>query len=806
MSDAAADAALFEKIGIPANKAKEYAGNAKLGKKLRAMIALAGIGNGCDKSVGNILATVATKIKRMEQSKHLDKALPYVADGKVSSSPQVTELVKFCLKGPAEWDAKVFSTACGVGVNVTTEDICSAIANIFKTNEAKLKEQRYRCMGMLLGQIRGNPKLKWADGKTVKTEFDKMLLAALGPKTAEDMKKNKGPKPAKAKGKAKTAENDEKEDDSTDITKMTTEELTQMLMGREIPWMHNTKEQKETHLKTTEGLQRFRFPPEPNGYLHIGHAKAMNFNFGVAKKMGGVCYLRFDDTNPEAEKKEYIDSIAENVKFLGHEPWKITYSSDSFEQLYAFAVKLIKKNKAFVCHMKGDEVKEAKKLKQKQPPSPWRDRPISESLMEFEKMRKGYYAEGEATLRLKMDITHDNPNLWDIIAYRIRFTEHPHAGKKWCIYPSYDFTHCIIDSLEDITHSCCTLEFENRRESYYWLLDELEIFKPNVWEYGRLNIKSNVLSKRKLRQLVVEQHVKGWDDPRLLTINGLRRRGYTHEGINTFCDVMGVSRSTTVWADYERLERCGRAALNVVAPRRMVVIDPLKVVLTNYDGKKERQVTCHDFPENMADMGCDTKTTYTTVLGHVCYIERKDFRPSANKNYFGMVPGKTCRLLHAYNVKCERFDVDKDGEPSVVYCTIDFDNKEKVKKGFLHWVSAPAGAKEPLRVTVNLYEKLFLADRPGETEHGDKVDYLTQLNPNSLKVARGFANAEMADAKVGDKFQFERLGFFVVDKASTKKNLVFNRTMGLSESRELKKQKGGNKDRRGKGKGKKAKK
>mmetsp|Transcript_12929 Transcript_12929/g.19369 ORF Transcript_12929/g.19369 Transcript_12929/m.19369 type:complete len:465 (+) Transcript_12929:1017-2411(+) len=461
---------------------------------------------------------------------------------------------------------------------------------------------------------------------------------------------------------------------------------------------------------------------------------------------------------------------------MGHEPWKITYSSDEFNKLYEFAIKLIKKEKAYVCHMTGEEITENKKLKQKQKPSPWRNRPIAESLFEFERMRKGYYAEGEATLRLKMDITHDNPNLWDIVGYRVIYKAHPHAGDRWCIYPTYDFTHCIIDSLEDITHSLCTMEFETRRESYYWLLDELEIFKPNVWEYGRLNIKNNVLSKRKLKYLVMSKTVRGWDDPRLLTINGLRRRGYTAEGINSFCEAMGVSRAMVAWASYERLELCGRQALTKISPRRMVVTDPLKMVIKNMDEKACVSVKCQDFPDSL---GIKTNKKFTVPLSKVCYIERKDFKPSANSNFFGMTVGKTVRLLHAFNVTCTGFDKDSKGEPSTVYCTIDLDNKTRVKKGFLHWVSSPPG-KSPVKVTVNIYDKLFLVERPGE---GD-VDYLTQLNPNSLKVMNeAIAFAEMGEVKTGEHYQFERLGYFYVDPDTKPGKPVFNRTMALGASK-----------------------
>jgi len=771
---------LFDSIGFPSKRAEPLLKNQKLVAKLKDVLAAAGV-ESCEYEVGSLLFEVASRVKNFADAKNAGPILKYVVEKKVTSKAQVNALIQQLTKGPADFSAEKFEEACGVGITLTTEDIQAGIKKVLDENKAELASERYRVKNKLFGKTK--QALKWANQKTVMEEFEKAILKELGPRTEEDNKK-----PAKKPGKKKKGKDDtnakkadEEEAKGIDVANMSNEDLMSLFSGRPIPWDKNSDEIKAAHLKRTEGKMRMRFPPEPNGFLHIGHAKAMNFNFGVSKKMGGVCYLRFDDTNPEAEKKEYIDNIIENVKFMGHDIWKVTYSSDSFQKLYDFAVSLIKKNKAYVCHMTGEQVKEAKKLKQRQPPSPWRNRPIEESLYEFDRMRKGYYGEGEATLRLKMDITHDNPNMWDIIAYRVIYKSHPHVGDDWCIYPTYDFTHCVIDSLEDITHSCCTLEFENRRESYYWLLEELGIFKPNVWEYGRLNIKNNVLSKRKLKQLVMEKYVSGWDDPRLLTINGLRRRGFTAEGINKFCDDMGVSRSVVVWAPYERLEGCGRTALNTVSPRRMAVIDPLKVVLTDVKEGEVRMVTCHDYPEGMKDLGVDTASTFQVPLSRVIYIEKADFKAKANtKKYYGLVPGATKRLLHGFNITCTNFDTDAKGEPTTVYCTIDFENKEKIKKGFLHWVSG-----ETTTFTCNLYSKLFTAEYPGEEGKGNKVDYLTQLNPKSLDVRRGaIISKSVAQAmKAGEHYQFERLGFFYVDPSTSKGKLVINRTMELSSGK-----------------------
>eukprot|EP00471_Norrisiella_sphaerica_P011500 CAMPEP_0184501198 /NCGR_PEP_ID=MMETSP0113_2-20130426/46968_1 /TAXON_ID=91329 /ORGANISM="Norrisiella sphaerica, Strain BC52" /LENGTH=774 /DNA_ID=CAMNT_0026889875 /DNA_START=42 /DNA_END=2366 /DNA_ORIENTATION=+ len=772
MTDRSEDEKLLISIGIDPKTAAQVTTNPRVRTNTKCVIKAAGVESGCDRDVGNRLFKVAIDKKFNPDVPNLGTILGYITSKKISSPAQIKALNNWLPKATEQFDAAKFEEICGVGVNVTADDVKAKIKELFATHAEELKSKRYKYKGQMFGKVR--QALKWADGKVVLDEFEKAILETLGPKNAEDNKK-----PDKSKKSSKKESAQEEEEKGAQIENMSPEELASLFSGREIPWDKNSDEIKNGHLKRTGGKMRTRFPPEPNGYLHIGHAKAMNFNFGVAKKFGGVCYLRFDDTNPEAEKKEYIDNIVENVKFMGHDPWKITYSSDSFQQLYDFGVQLIKKNKAYVCHMTGDQVKEAKKLKQKQPPSPWRDRPIKESLYEFDRMRRGYYDEGEATLRLKMDITHDNPNMWDIIAFRIIYKAHPHTGDKWCVYPTYDFTHCIIDSLEDITHSCCTLEFENRRESYYWLLDELEIFKPNVWEYGRLNIKNNVLSKRKLKQLVMDNHVRGWDDPRLLTINGLRRRGFTAEGINKFCEDMGVSRSVVVWAPYERLEGCGRAALNVISPRRMVVVDPLKLVITNMKEGEVKLVTCSDFPDQLKELGVNTETKFQVPLTRICYIEKKDFQKTAKKSYFGMTPKKTVRLLHAYNITCTGFDEDAKGNPTTVYCTMNFNDKEKVKKGFLHWVSG-----DPAEVKVNLYNKLFTAEYPGEESKGQKVDYLTQLNPKSLVVKKGLAFKDFVKSvKVGEHYQFERLGFFYVEPDSKPGKPVFNRTMELSSGK-----------------------
>ncbi|KAG0462950.1 hypothetical protein HPP92_021426 [Vanilla planifolia] len=503
------------------------------------------------------------------------------------------------------------------------------------------------------------------------------------------------------------------------------------------------KEVLEKHLKITGGKVLTRFPPEPNGYLHIGHAKAMYINFGLASERDGSCYLRYDDTNPEAEKKEYIDHIQEIVQWLGWKPFKTP-----------------------------EEIKE---YREKKLNSPWRDRPISESLSLFDDMRRGLIEEGKATLRMKQDMQSENKNMYDLIAYRIKFTPHPHAGDKWCIYPSYDYTHCIVDSLENITHSLCTLEFEIRRPSYYWLLVALDLYQPYVWEYSRLNISNTVMSKRKLNRLVTEKWVDGWDDPRLMTLAGLRRRGVSSSAINSFIRGIGITRSDNSMIRYDRLEYHIREELNRTAPRAMVVLHPLKVVITNFDSETPLSLDARMWPDAPTD---DASSCYKVPFTNVIYIERSDFRLKDSKDYYGLAPGKTILLRYAFPIKCTEVILGNDSE-TVVEIRAEYDPLKQTKpKGVLHWVAQPRPDIEPLKVEVRLFDKLFLSENPVELDN-----WLADLNPNSKEVIpEAYAVPALANAVMGDRFQFERLGYFAVDQDSKPDKLVFNRTVTLRDS------------------------
>jgi len=513
------------------------------------------------------------------------------------------------------------------------------------------------------------------------------------------------------------------------------------------------------------------------GFLHIGHCKAMTFNFSLAMQQKGHCYLRFDDTNPTTEKQLYIDNIEENVKWMGFTPFKVTYSSQYFQALYEMALRMIRNGDAYVCHQSGPQMEaERRTFRAKKPvPSPYRDRSVEENLRMFELMRVGYFGEGEAVLRMKGDFNSPNPNMWDHVAYRIMFSEHPMSGDEWCVYPTYDFTHCIVDSLECITASCCTLEFENRRESYFWLLDVLDIYKPVVWEYSRLNILHNVLSKRKLLVMVRDGHVRGWDDPRMLTINGLRRRGYTASIIRDFCNRVGVTRKDNFISPL-LLEACARDELNTTCSRAMAVIKPLKVVITNYKGDGEDR-ECLDFPQNRDG------PSHSVRFGKTVYIDADDFRSgqSGNKNFYGLTEGKTVRLKWAYNIKCVKVvyadsdngDDEKGRVIDHLECEYDPDDSKKVKKGHLTWVSGDGVPAE-----FRLYDHLFSTEKPG----GD--EWLKQLNPESERIYMGMVSQYVLRTwREKQRYQFERCGYFVVDKDSeTAGHPVFNRTVTLNET------------------------
>ncbi len=524
------------------------------------------------------------------------------------------------------------------------------------------------------------------------------------------------------------------------------------------------------------GRVHTRFPPEPNGYLHIGHAKSICLNFGIAAQYSGLCNLRFDDTNPTKEEEEYVEAIIDNVRWLGFD-WddRLFYASDYFEQMYAYAVQLITDGKAYVDDSSADEIRSYRgTLTEPGRESPYRNRSVEENFDLFRRMRAGEFEDGTRVLRAKIDMASPNLNMRDPVMYRILHAEHHRTGDKWCIYPMYDWAHGLEDSIEGITHSICTLEFEDHRPLYDWFLDQLGVYHPRQIEFARLNLTYTVMSKRKLLQLVEGGHVAGWDDPRMPTIAGLRRRGYTSEAIRDFADRIGVAKTDST-IDVALLEHCIRDDLNKSAPRVMAVLNPLRVVIDNYPEGTIEQLEAINNPE---DPGGGTREV---PFSRVIYIERDDFREDPPRQFFRLAPGREVRLRYAYLITCVRVLKDeRTGEITEVHCTYDPATRggntpdgRKVK-GTIHWVSADDAVPAEIR----LYDRLFTVESPADEENFRSV-----LNPHSLQVVTGYVEPSLASATPGSRYQFERLGYFCTDmKDSLKGRLVFNRTIALRDS------------------------
>uniref|UniRef100_A0A6A7FZU9 glutamine--tRNA ligase n=1 Tax=Hirondellea gigas TaxID=1518452 RepID=A0A6A7FZU9_9CRUS len=648
-------------------------------------------------------------------------------------------------------------------------------------------KQRYKFnVGPLLAEARNT--LLWADTKKVKEEFDLQILTLLGPKTDDDLAK-----PTKA-GK-KTAESKEKKsspDASKDTSKPTvcngaisspqdtgkSEGLSIMELLRNAPF-HKPGENHKTdgyvitssthdilkqHLKHTGGQVRTRFPPEPNGILHIGHAKAININFGYAAAHNGTCYLRYDDTNPEKEEEKFFVGIKDMVNWLGYTPAKITHSSDNFEQLFVWAVQLIKQDMAYVCHQKPEEVRG-----RDPPPSPWRERPKEESLKLFQDMKTGKFDEGQATLRLKLTLEEGKV---DPVAYRIKYVSHHRTGDSWCIYPTYDYTHCLCDSIEQITHSLCTKEFQTRRSSYYWLCNAVNIYCPVQWEYGRLNMHYTVVSKRKIAKLIEGGFVSDWDDPRLFTLSALRRRGFPSEAVNKFCASLGLT-GAQITIHPDALEAVVRDVLNTTAHRSMVVLDPIRINITNLPSSAPASISVPNIP------GSDSAGTHQVAFANTVYIDSSDFREEDERGYRRLTTHQSVGLRHSGYV-LRVCAVNKQGDEILsIDATCEEVSVSNKPKAFIHWVA------EPVKCQVRLYDRLFLHESPEDASLVPE-GFLSDINPASLTVVTGaLADRSLAVAASTPytSFQFERVGFFAVDPDTSDDILVFNRTVGLKEDK-----------------------
>ena len=523
--------------------------------------------------------------------------------------------------------------------------------------------------------------------------------------------------------------------------------------------------------KVIDGKIRTRFPPEPNGFLHIGHAKAICLNFGIAKEYKASCNLRFDDTNPSKEKARYIDAIIKDIAWLGFKWDQLCYASDYFEQLYAYAVELIKQGQAYVCSLSADEIREYRgTLTEAGRNSPYRERLVEENLSLFEEMRQGKFNEGEQALRAKIDMASSNVNMRDPVIYRIMHQTHYRKKDDWCIYPTYDFTHCLSDSLEKITHSLCTLEFEDHRPLYDWFLEALNVHHPRQIEFARLQLKYTLTSKRKLKQLVEQNIVSDWDDPRMPTISGMRKRGIPAAAIRDFCDRIGLTKNNS-WIEMDLFETCIRDYLNKTAPRLMAVIRPLKVVIENYPEDKTEMLEVSNHPKDPA-MG-----TRKLPFSNTLYIEQNDFMENPEQNFFRLAPGKEVKLRYAYYITCTDVIKDKTGNIIELRCQYDPDTKRKKKKvkGIIHWVSS----RHTKEIETRLYERLFMAENPAA-----ETDIFKTLNPHSLITLKN--SVIEASAKPEDQsdtvYQFERLGYFVVSDESSPEHPIFNRVVTIKDS------------------------
>ncbi|KAK3873248.1 hypothetical protein Pcinc_021721 [Petrolisthes cinctipes] len=720
-------------LGLSDQKVKETLKNKSLTVILADIIDQAQGKGELNKSVGNLLYTLGTKLQRQFHT-HLPLLVEYVARAQINQEAKLTAAIKFVEDhAMKDFNTAEFEKTCGVGVEVSVCKIEAAVAQIIRKHTEVILKQRYQYKtGPLMGQVKAI--LQWADSRKVKQEIDQQIVILLGPKKDEDLKKPVKGKPEKKENNPEVAQVQHTEKQS-----MNMEEFLKTVHFHAPGQNHktegyviteNTNRILKEHLKITGGQVRTRFPPEPNGILHIGHAKAININFGYAAANNGMCFLRYDDTNPEKEEERFFVGIKNMVEWLGYKPHQITHASDNFQQLYEWAVTLIKKDLAY-------------------------------------DMKNGKFDEGEATLRLKTTLEEGK---MDPVAYRVKFIAHHRTGDTWCIYPTYDYTHCLCDSIEHITHSLCTKEFQSRRSSYYWLCNAVDIYCPVQWEYGRLNMHYTVVSKRKIAKLISEKLVRDWDDPRLFTLSALRRRGFPPEAINSFCATLGLTGAQMV-IHPDALEACVRNVLNDTSHRAMAVLNPLRVIITNYPNKSPTSVTVPNIPGN------DSAGTHTVIFDEEVWIESSDFQEVEEKGYRRMTPSQSVGLRHCgYIIQVQevvRNDLGGIDHLKVICHKLTDSNKPKT---FIQWVS------KPLKCEVRLYERLFNHKSP-EDPSVVPGGFLTDVNPNSLNVLSALVDMSVKGAQVLQKFQFERSGYFCVDTDSTPHNLVFNRTVGLKKDK-----------------------
>ncbi|KAI0089139.1 glutaminyl-tRNA synthetase [Irpex rosettiformis] len=712
---------LFKSIGLTQAKAAEAAKSPKNAATLKDIIEKkALVGKNLDEKTSVLLAAVAVQSSKLGDLER-EYAVDAILDGRLKSTDQVSAAVKYLEVKPTPIDQADFDKQTGVGFSITPTELAVQVKDYLASSAAS----GWANLGTTIGALKATD-LRWANPLELKNAVEAAFTEKFGAKEA-----------AKPKSKEPKKESSPKTSETTNTTASSSKSVfTEGFLGRlhkpgGNPQLHLHLIEK--HLAATGGKVYTRFPPEPNGYLHIGHSKAIFVNFGYAAYHGGHCYLRYDDTNPEAEEAQYFESILEIVRWLGFEPWKITYSSDYFQQLYELAVDLIRRDKAYVCHCTGEEIYANRGGDERGPRKACahRIRPVSESLEEFEKMKNGGYKPGEAILRMKQDLESGNTMMWDLVAYRVLNAPHHRTHDKWKVYPTYDFTHCLVDSFENISHSLCTTEFIASRESYEWLCDALEVYKPRQSEYGRLNLTGTIMSKRKILQLVKEGHVNGWDDPRLYTLIALRRRGVPPGAILSFVSSLGVSTAASN-IQAVRFEQTVRQYLENTAPRLLMVLRPLKVTLENVPEDYLLEIEKPLHPK-VPELGT-SKIPFTRTL----YIDKDDFRLQDSPDYFRLAPGKTVGLFQApFPITCTSYKTDPStGEVTELVARLENEGEasKKKPKAFIQWVAEHAPSGSPVKVDeTRIFYQLFKSENPAAAQPDFKAD----INPDSLEVVKG---------------------------------------------------------------------
>lgn len=807
MSDVEELNQLFGSVGFEESKVKEIVKNKNVSNSLSELIKETPAGYQWDKPSRALIHNLASLIKGKElpNSKLI---VDGIVNGDLKTALQVEAAYKYVKEHPETATKEDMNENSGVGIEVDENQVRASVIEYIENNKETILSERYKLVPGIFANIKNMPELKWADPRSFKPIIDQEILKLLGPKDERDIIKKK--KKSNDSNKKNSNENKKNEKGATPSAPKRS-----MFSEGFLGDLHKVEDNPQAtpellaeHLKAVAGKVRTRFPPEPNGYLHIGHSKAIMVNFGYAKYHDGVCYLRFDDTNPEAEAPEYFESIKRMVSWLGFTPWKITYSSDYFDQLYSLAEALIQNGKGYICHCTAEEIRAGRGIKEDGTPGGersaciHRNRSIEDNLKEFRKMRDGFYKPGEAILRMKQDLTSPSPQMWDLIAYRVLNAPHPRTGSKWKIYPTYDFTHCLVDSFENITHSLCTTEFYLSRESYEWLCDQVGVFRPTQREYGRLNITGTILSKRKIAKLVESKYVRGWDDPRLFTLEAIRRRGVPPGAILSFINTLGVTTSTTN-IQVVRFESAIRKYLEDTTPRLMFVLDPVEVVVDNLPEGYEELVTI-PFRPGSPEFG-----ERTVPFTNRFFIERSDFSEiTDDSEFFRLTPKQPVGLIKVpHTVSFKSMEKDSNGKIVRIHAHYDNEPKEttpKKPKTFIQWVPVSQKYNSPIEVAeTRVYNQLFNSENPSAHPEG----FLKDINPESEEVHTGslvehnfdsviknspwvvdsvkeseFYVKEDHSSKEVCRFQAMRVGYFTLDKDSKDDKIILNRIVTLKDS------------------------